>query len=73
MSYDAVVELIDSVQRSYLLTSLSLVCTNNTSLFSFACRHIYCRNTLPVDIAQIESLTFKEKLNNLTFSTYLFI
>jgi hypothetical protein len=60
--------------RGHAFKLVKPVCENNARAFSFACRRISCWNSLPVDVVLIKSLSlFKEKLNYINFSKYLFI
>ena len=60
--------------RGHNLKLIKPICFNNARAFSFACRRINCWNSLPANIVEIKSLSlFKEQLNFLNFSAYLFI
>lgn len=60
--------------RGHNLKIIKPICSNNARAFSFACRRINCWNSLPADIVQIKSLpVFKDQLNYVNFSKYLFI
>jgi len=60
--------------RGHSFKLIKPVCVNNARAFSFACRRISCWNSLPADLLLIKSLPlFKEKLNYVNFSKYLFI
>ena len=48
-------------------------CINNARSFSFACRRVDCWNSLPADIVNMSLSKFKDNLNNINFSKYLFI
>ena len=60
--------------RGHNFKLIKPICNNNARAFTFACRRIDCWNCLPAYIVNIKSLSlFKEQLNNLNFSPYLFI
>ena len=60
--------------RGHSFKLIKPICENNARAFSFACRRISCWNSLPADVVLIKSLPlFKEKLNYVNFSKYLFI
>ena len=48
-------------------------CVNNARVFSFACRRIDCWNSLPANIVKMSLSEFRDKLNYINFSNYLFI
>ena len=49
------------------------ICANNARSFSFACRRVDCWNSLPADIVTMSLSMFKDKLNYVNFSKYLYI